>query len=50
MGYPEAALTDADDALKNAREKGQATTLMFVLCFAGLAHIVCDDYAKAHAL
>ena len=28
LGYPEAALRDADDALKNAREMGQAATLM----------------------
>ena len=28
LGYPEAALADADDALKNAREIGQAATFM----------------------
>jgi tetratricopeptide (TPR) repeat protein len=50
LGYPDAALTDADDALKNARETGQAATVMFALCFAGLTHIVCGDYARAHAL
>jgi hypothetical protein len=50
LGYPEATLTDADDALKNARETGQAATVMFALCFAGLTHIVCGDYARAHAL
>jgi tetratricopeptide (TPR) repeat protein len=31
LGYPEAALRDADDALRNAREIGQAATLMFAL-------------------
>ena len=31
LGYPEAALADADDALKDAREIGQAATLMFAL-------------------
>ena len=29
LGYPEAALADADDALKDAREIGQAATLMY---------------------
>ena len=28
LGYPEAALADADHALKDAREIGQAATLM----------------------
>ena len=31
LGYPEAALADADHALKDAREIGQAATLMFAL-------------------
>ena len=31
LGYPEAALADADQALKDAREIGQAATLMFAL-------------------
>ena len=31
LGYPEAALRDADDALKDAREIGQAATLMYAL-------------------
>ena len=29
LGYPEAALADADRALKDAREIGQAATLMY---------------------
>ena len=33
LGYPEAALADADHALKDAREIGQAATLMFALSF-----------------
>ena len=32
LGYPEAALADADHALKDAREIGQAATLMYALC------------------
>ena len=39
LGYPEAALADADHALKDAREIGQAATLMYALC----RHIV-DPY------
>ena len=35
LGYPEAALRDADDALKDAREIGQAATLD---AGAGFAH------------
>jgi hypothetical protein len=31
LGYPEAARNDADDALKHAREIGQAATLMYAL-------------------
>ena len=31
LGYPEAALADTDHALKDAREIGQAATLMFAL-------------------
>ncbi len=31
LGYPEAALADADHALKDAREIGQAATLMYAL-------------------
>ena len=36
LGYPEAALRDADDALKNAREIGHAATLMYALTYATL--------------
>ena len=31
LGYPEAALADAEHALKDAREIGQAATLMYAL-------------------
>ena len=49
LGYPEAALADADDALKDAREIGQAATLMFALSIASLTHILCGNYAAATA-
>jgi len=37
LGYPEAALRDADDALRNARELGQAATLMHGLLIPKIA-------------
>ena len=42
LGYPEAALADADHALKDAREIGQAATLMYALCIA-----IVDPYPTA---
>ena len=50
LGYPEAALADAYHALKDAREIGQAATLMFTLCLTGFTHIFCGNYAAANAL
>jgi predicted ATPase len=47
LGYPEAALRDANDALKNAREMGQAATLMWAL--AWLPDTLCGDDAAATA-
>ena len=49
LGYPDAALTDADDALKDAREIGQAATLMLALSLTSFTHILCGDYATANA-
>ena len=49
LGYPEAALADAEHALKDAREIGQAATLMFALAATTLAHILCGNYATANA-
>ena len=49
LGYPEAALADADHALKDAREIGQAATLMFALLNASFTHILCGNYAAANA-
>ena len=47
LGYPEAALADAEQALKDAREIGQAATLMYALSFASFTHIHCGNYATA---
>ena len=45
LGYPEAALTDAEHALKDAREIGQAVTLMYALVHAPMTHFHCGNYA-----
>jgi predicted ATPase len=49
LGYPETALRDADDALKNAREVGQAATLMFALEFVTTTSTFCGNHAAAAA-
>jgi predicted ATPase len=49
LGYPEAALRDSDDALKNAREMGQAATLMYALNHAAIPYILCGNHTAAAA-
>ena len=48
LGYPAASRNDAERAVKNARETGQATTLMYALFFAVANHIRCGNYVAAH--
>jgi class 3 adenylate cyclase/predicted ATPase len=50
LGYPEAALADTQHALEDAREIGQAATLMFTLNYASLTEILCGNYGPADAL
>jgi predicted ATPase len=50
LGYPEAALADADQALSYARETRQAATLMYALGVTTLTHIVCGNFAVASAM
>jgi predicted ATPase len=50
LGYPEAALVDAEGALKDARELGQAASLMYALTWTNLTQILCGNYATATAL
>ena len=45
----EAALAGSEQALKEAREIGQAATLMYALCVTGLTHIFFGNYAAAIA-
>jgi class 3 adenylate cyclase/predicted ATPase len=47
LGYPEAALEDAEEALKNARQIGQAATLMYALALCLFTQIKCRNYALA---
>jgi class 3 adenylate cyclase/predicted ATPase len=49
LGYPEAALADSDRALKDARQIGQAATLMYALALASVIHIYCGNYAAVTA-
>src|SRR5262249_38861998 len=49
LGYPEAALADAELAVKEARETGQAATLMPALALTSTTHIHCGYYAVALA-
>jgi predicted ATPase len=47
LGFPEAALADADRAIKDAREIGQAATLMYALYVPAFTVIFCGNYATA---
>jgi class 3 adenylate cyclase/predicted ATPase len=48
LGDPAAALADAGHALKDAREIGQAATLMPALCLTAFTCILCGDHAAAN--
>jgi predicted ATPase len=47
LGYPEAALKDAEEALRNAREAGQATTQMVALFYTSIPYTLCGNCAAA---
>ena len=49
LGYPEAALADADQALKDAREVGHAASLMYALALTSLTHLLLGNYAVVNA-
>ncbi|WP_407160793.1 ATP-binding protein [Bradyrhizobium sp. STM 3557] len=49
LGFPEAAARDAEQALKEAREIGQAATLMYALAHTSFTHMCCGRYAAASA-
>ena len=47
LGYPEIAVNDADRVLKEGREIGHATTLIYALWHASFTETLCRNYAKA---
>jgi class 3 adenylate cyclase/predicted ATPase len=49
LGYPAASLSDVERALNDARETGQATTLMHALFHLALDNIHYGNYAAANA-
>ena len=48
LGYPEAALADCDQAMKDAREIGLTTTLMPALLYTSIIHIHCGNDETAN--
>ena len=49
LGYPMAALAVAEHALKDAREIGQAATLMYALAWTSFTQTFCGNYATSNA-
>ena len=49
LGHPEAALADANQAIIDARQLGQAATLMYALWHASVTQIECGNYVRASA-
>ena len=50
LGYPEAALAETKQAVKNAREIGQTATLMYALVHAFWPNLWSGNYAAASSL
>ena len=49
LGYPTAAVADAERALRNAREIGHAASLIFALIITSTTRINCADYTATKA-
>jgi class 3 adenylate cyclase/predicted ATPase len=49
LGYPDGAFADANCAIKDAREIGQAATLMYALGVTSWTRILCGNYEAANA-
>ena len=47
LGYPEMALVDAERTLKDARQFGQASTMMYALFHVSLTNFFCGNYPAA---
>jgi predicted ATPase len=50
LGYPEAAQADIDEAVRQAREIGEAATLMLVLGITNYTNILCGNAVAASAV
>ena len=50
LGYPEAARNDVEHGLEDAREIGQAGSLMHALWHASVNQIFCGNYVKASVI
>jgi predicted ATPase len=50
LGYPEAAFADIRDALKDAREIGEAATLMYAMAVISRTLVAAGKYAEATAI
>ena len=50
LGYPAAALADAEQTISNARDIGQAASLMYALAVASFPFAFCGKYSTAKAL
>ncbi len=50
LGYPEAGLADTERALKIARDSAHGATLIYVLVFSVLQHVLCGHLEMANAL
>jgi predicted ATPase len=49
LGYPEAALTDVDQAVKHAREIGHAPSLIYALAATSVPQLLVGNYASVNA-
>jgi predicted ATPase len=49
LGYPAASRNDAERAVKNARETGHPTTLVYALARAATNYTFCREFTAAHA-
>jgi class 3 adenylate cyclase/predicted ATPase len=50
LGFRHAALADTERAIKEAREIGQAATLMYALLVASITYVICGNYAEANII
>jgi hypothetical protein len=50
LGYPEAAISDANFSLGEARDMGDAAGLLFSLFFGAVTHFLCGNYATTETL